>query len=115
MLKTREIVIKLQYNPSKFDKEKGISSGGVMTPKFTKELSIDAYDDYDFDLDSGEFIKNGLLALQISGTGRALKEFGKFLINIAEFKTKDEDYHEHLDNILDSEENPYVNLTVRKI
>ena len=114
MRKTKEITLKLQYYPSKEDKENGIYMGGVAGPKFINELAIDVCDDYDYDMEKDEFIKNGLLSMEILGTNRALKELEKFLVNIASFNTKDEDYHEHIDNINDSEGNPYVNLTVRK-
>lgn len=36
-----------------------------------------------------------------------------FLVNIAAFNTKDEDYHEHIDNINDSDGKLYINLTVK--
>ena len=114
MKKSKEITMKLQYYPSKVDKKNGIYMGGVVFPKFINELAIDVYDDYDFDIENEEFIKNGLLAIEISGTNRALKEFGKFLVNIAVFNTQDEDYHEHIDNIYDSDGKPFVNLTVKK-
>ena len=115
MKKTKEILMKLQYYPSKFDKENDIYYGRVVDPKYVRELTFDVNDDYDFDIEKEEFSKNGLYSIQISGTKRALKEFGKFLVNMAEFKTEDEDYHEHIDQINDSEGNPLVNLTVRKI
>lgn len=114
MRKTKEITMKLQYYPSKVDKENGIYMGGVVCPKFINELTIDVYDDYDFDTGNDEFIKNGLISIEISGTNRALKEFGKFLVNMATFNTKDEDYHEHIDNIYDSDGKTLVNLTVKK-
>lgn len=114
MRKTKEITMKLQYYPSKVDRKNGIYMGGVASPKFLNELAIDVCDDYDYDIENDEFIKNGLLSIEISGTNRALKEFGKFLVNIATFNTKDEDYHEHIDNINDSDGKPYVNLTVKK-
>lgn len=115
MRKTKEVSMKLQYYPSKVDKEKGIYFGGVAAPRFISELTIDVNDDYDFDIDNEKFVKNGLFAIEISGTNRALKEFGKFLVNMAIFNTQDEDYHEHIDNIYDSDGKPLVNLTVKKI
>lgn len=111
---TKEIKIKLNYYKSKSDKENGVYFGGVVEPKYTDELKISIADDYEFDMDSEDFKKNGMYALEISGSNRALKELGKFLINISMFKTEDDDYHEHIDMIKDSTGNPMVNVTIRK-
>lgn len=111
---TKEITLKLNYYKSKVDKEAGVYLGGVVEPKHIDELEFNIEDDYEFDMESEEFKKNGMHALEISGSNRALKEFGKFLINIAMFKTEDEDYHEHLETIKNSDGQPTVNITVRK-
>ena len=111
---TKEIVLKLNYYKSIADRDAGVFLGGVVEPKYINELEFNIGDDYEFDIEKDDFIKNGMYALEISGSNRALKEFGKFLINIAMFKTEDEDYHEHLETIKDSEGNPMVNITVRK-
>ena len=111
---TKEITLKLNYFKSKVDKENGIFYGGVIEPKYMDELTIDINDDYEFDIDAEEFKQNGMFSMEISGTKRALKEMGKFLINIAMYKTDDEDYHEHIDQLRDSEGNPKVNIVVKK-
>lgn len=111
---TKEITLKLNYFRSKADKEKGVFYGGVTEPKYTDELTIDINDDYDFDIDTEEFNKNGMFSLEISGTKRALKEMGRFLINIALYETDDEDYHEHIDQLRDSEGNPKVNMVIKR-
>ncbi len=111
---TREVTLKLNYYKSKADKEAGVYYGGVVEPKYINELAFDIGDDYEFDMESEEFKKNGKYALEISGSNRALKEFGKFLINIAMFKTEDEEYHEHLETIKNGDGQPSVNITVRK-
>ena len=112
--RTKEVTLKLNYYSSKVDKEAGIYLGGVVNPKHIDELEVNICDDYEFDTEKDEFIKNGMYALEISGTNRALKELGKFLINISMFKTQDEDYHEHLDTVKNNEGQPAVNITVRK-
>ena len=56
-----------------------------------------------------------MFAMAISGTSRALKELGKFLINMAMLETEDDDYHEHIDKIKDNTGKEMVNLTVRKL
>lgn len=110
----KEITLKLGYYPSKSDKENGIYSGGVCEPKYVDELKMNISEDYEFDMDNEEFKKNGMYALEISGSERALEEFGKFLINVAMFQTDDEDYHEHIDNLLNNNGDAAVNLTIRK-
>lgn len=113
--KTKEIKLTLNYFKSNIDKENGIYYGGVVEPKYMNELTIDINDDYDFDIDKEEFCKNGLYSIEISGTKRALKELGKFLVNMAMFKTKDEDYHEHIDQLYNSIGEPIANITIKKI
>lgn len=112
--KTKEVVLKLRYTKSKVDKERGIFHGGVALPKYLREFFIDIVDDYDFDMETEEFNKNGMYAIEISGTKRALKEIGKFFVNIAMFQTKDEDYHEHIDQLCNSDGNPIANIIIRK-
>lgn len=112
--KTKKIFLNLHYYKSKTDIENGIYIGGVVDPKYLNELTIDVNDDYDFDMNSDQFIKNGLYSIEIIGSNRALKEFGKFLINMAMFKTQDNDYHEHIDLIRNNIGVPSVNLTIRK-
>lgn len=114
MKSVKEVSLKLYYHKSKVDKEAGVYIGGVAEPRYLKELVFNINDDYDFNLETEEFTKNGMFAVEISGSNRALKELGKFLINISMFKTQDKDYHEHIDQIQDSDGNPLVNLTVRK-
>lgn len=113
--KTKEIKLKLHYMKSKADKENGIYYGGVSSPKHTEELIVDINDDYNFNTETDEFIKNGMFSVEISGTKRALKELGKFLINMAMFETEDHAYHEHIDQLKNSSGEPTANLIVRKI
>lgn len=110
----KEITLKLRYTPSKIDKEKRLYIGGVEAPRYQKELSLSINDDYDFDMDAEEFVKNGKYAIELTGSGRALKELGKFLINISMLKTEDENYHEHIDDLKDEDGTPIANLIVRK-
>lgn len=111
---TKEVTLKLHYYKSKVDKEAGVYLGGVVDPKYIDELEFNIDDDYEFDMESEEFKKNGMYALEISGSNRALKELGKFLINIAMFKTEDDEYHEHIETIKSGKGQPSVNITVRK-
>ncbi len=111
---TKEITLKLNYIKSEVDKENGIFIGGVEEPKYLEELFVDIADDYDFDIETEEFNKNGMYAIDITGSKRALKELGKFLINMAMYKTEDEDYHEHIDDIHNSEGDSIANITIRK-
>lgn len=111
---TKEVTLKLNYYKSQIDKEAGIYLGGVAEPEYIDELEVNVCDDYEFDAESEEFKKNGLYAVEISGSNRALKELGKLLINIAMFKTQDEDYHEHLETVKNNKGQPAVNITIRK-
>lgn len=113
-IETKEITLKLKYVKSVVDKENGVYYGGVEEPKYLDELVVDVDDDYDFDVETEEFIKNGMFKIEISGTKRALKEMGKFLINMSMFQTEDEDYHEHIDQLQNNEGKPIANMTIKK-
>ena len=110
----KEVLLKLKYFQSKCDFENNYFVGGVEEPKYLNELSIDIYDDMDFDLDKEEFKKNGKFVLDLSGSNRSLYEFGKYLINIALYDTEDPDFHEHFDGLFDSQKSEKVNMIVRK-
>jgi len=110
----KEVTLKLNYYKSEVDKKNGIYYGGVAEPRYINELSINIEDDYEFDIETEQFNKNGMFSVEISGTKRALKEMGKFLLNMALYKTEDEDYHEHIDQLKDSMGNPIANITIRK-
>ena len=50
--------------------------GGVVEPKYTNELKISIADDYEFDMDSEDFKKNGMYALPVDcRSGKALNAY----------------------------------------
>ena len=110
----KEISLKLKYLQSSCDSEKKYFVGGVEEPKYLNELSIDIYDDMDFDMSKEEFKKNGKVVLELSGSNKSLYEFGKYLINVALYDTIDPDFHEHFDGLLDSQRRDRISLIVRK-
>lgn len=113
MKKIKEVKLNLEYIPSKIINEKKMYIGGVEEPKYLNELNLYIGNDYTFDMENEEFIENGKFAVELSGSKRALIEFGKYLINIGMFETEDEGYHEHLDDLLNENGEPIANLTVR--
>lgn len=111
---TKELKLKLKYHKSVICEEQGLYFGGVDDPKHQKELAFNITEDSFWDLEKDEFVPNGMYALEISGTDRALMEFGKFLINIAMYETKDPSFHCHIDDIKNNAGKPEVNITVYK-
>ena len=84
--------------------------GGVKEPKYQKELIFDIEDDEDFDFQLDKWVKNGKRNLYITGSNRALKQLGVYLINLSMYKTTDPDYHDHIDDILDSQGKEKTNV-----
>lgn len=113
-IKEKDIIIKLKYVPSSCDIEKGIFTGGPCEPDYMDELSIDIYDDYIFDFKKDDFVKTKYKNIDISGSNKALKSFGQYLINLALFQTEDDNYHDHFDGILNSNGETKFNIIVRK-
>ncbi|WP_089611607.1 hypothetical protein [Dehalobacterium formicoaceticum] len=111
---TETIEVDLNYFIGKQDELKGIFNGGVKEPLFTDELKIDVSEDEIFDETKDDFVKNGKINISIAGTDNALYELGKFLIAISRYETLDKEYHEHLDNIRNSNQQHVINLTIRK-
>lgn len=113
-MESKEITVKLYYHKSKQDKEAGIYYGGVKEPLYLNELQIDIWNDESYDFEKDKFVPNGKIAMQLSGSNRALKQFGIYLINVAMYQTHDPDYHDHFDNLHTSDGKETVNLIVRK-
>ena len=111
---SKEVKIKLWYKKSCIDKQNGLYLGGVQLPKYMKELKINIDNDEIFDFDKDQFVQTGKKLIEITGTNRALKELGKFFINISLFKTKDDDFHEHLDDLTNENGEASCNITIRK-
>lgn len=108
----REVTIKLKYFSGIDDPQKGIYEGGVCEPEHLDELIIDIENEEIFDMDSDSFIQSGNKNLHISGSRRALKEFGTYLIALSNYKTNDPDYHDHFDAVSNSNGKDLVNMIV---
>ena len=114
MKKKEKVEITLEYYPSDFDEKAGIYYGGVEEPRYIDELLFDICEDEEFDEEKDDFVKSGKFQLVISGRDKALEELGKYLIAFSRYKTKDPDFHDHFDDIKNSNNEDAVNLIVRK-
>ncbi len=108
----KDVTVKLLY--TKAWNEKNTYYGYVKEPKYTKELAIDVYNDGIFDPETETWEDNGKITVELSGTNRALKQLGIYLINLSMYKTPDPDYHEHFDNLLTTEGESIINLIIHK-
>lgn len=114
--KVSEVIeLNLNYYIGKQDELKGIYNGKIEEPNYLDELAVDVFEDEIFDEESDDFVKTGKLQVSLSGSNRALEELGKFLIALSRYKTKDPSYHQHFDNINNSEGEEIINLIFRKM
>jgi hypothetical protein len=104
--------ISVSYWPAVHDASRNLYSGGVPTSRLLSELRIDAYPDLRWDEASDEMLATGKTEIHVRGSKRAFKALAAFLLSLNEYKTEDPDYHEHLDEILDSSGNPSVHLVL---
>jgi|CZCB01.1.fsa_nt_gi hypothetical protein len=109
-----KIEIELNYFVGKQDTKNGIFVGGVKNPKYLDELEINIFEDEIFNEELDSFVKNGKIQVSLSGSSRSLEELGKYLIALSRYNTEDPDYHDHFDNIKNSEGSEMVNLIVKK-
>ncbi len=99
-----KVTLNLVSYKSGKDVKTGIPLGGMDDPKYLNELVIDVQiNDDDQPID-----------VFISGTKRAMKEWGAYLINFALYKFMCDDYHTHYDGIRGYNFNKTVNLIIRK-
>jgi hypothetical protein len=79
------------------DGAQGHFAGGVEEPQHLNELTIGVNDRELFDFEKDRFVPTGDLQVQISGSRRALYEFGRYLVALSKLETEDPDYHDHFD------------------
>lgn len=115
---TKNIELALNYRPedeeSEGYKQNKVFRGGVKKPEYMQELSIDVYEDEIFDQKLDDFIETGKMHITLSGSDRALEELGKYLIALSRYITKDPSYHDHFDNVRNSNQEEAVNMIIRK-
>jgi hypothetical protein len=83
-----EETLEFSYYPWSFDEKKGIYYWWLKDISFCDELIIKTY------------IEDDRKQIHLSWSRRALKELGKYLINLSNFETPDPDYHDHIDEYL---------------
>lgn len=106
--------IELNYLIGKQDVNNGIFEGGVESPKCMNELIVDVHEDEVFDEKIDDFVSSGKVQIVISGSDASIEELGKYLIAFARYNTEDSNYHDHFENIKNSEGKEFVSLMVKK-
>ncbi|HAN09695.1 MAG TPA: hypothetical protein DCP90_03680 [Clostridiales bacterium] len=109
-----KVEIELKYLSGKQDIKKGIFAGGVQTPQYLDEIIIDISEAEKFDEVLEDFVENGNLKVDISGSSRALEELGIYLIALSKYKTFDPDYHDHFENFNNSNGEKVIEVSFRK-
>lgn len=110
----KKLILDLEYEEEKINSKGNKYTGGVKKPNYIDELFIDVFENYVFNNAIDDFSPDGKYNIEIKGSERALFELGKYLINISQFITKDQDFHEHIDDICDNNGDIAFNLTIRK-
>ena len=114
MRKRKEVEsIELVYFAGKSNPEKGHFAGGVEEPKHLDELAILIDQDEALDLNTDEMRLTGALQVELSGSRRALFEFGRYLIALSKYDTADPEYHDHFDQLQNVNGRPSTKLIVR--
>jgi hypothetical protein len=91
--------VDLLYREGKSDPERGHFAGGVEEPEHFPELAVRADPEEQYDFNADAFVPTGQVQVQISGTRRALFEFGRYLIALSMLETRDTEYHDHFDRL----------------
>ena len=112
-LNKQKIELELRYRTGSSDPDKGHFAGGVDEPKHLEELAIEVSDRELFDFEKDVFVPTGGLQVQISGSRRALYEFGRYLVALSKLDTEDPDYHDHFDGLRMSDDTRGCELIVR--
>lgn len=110
----KKLILNLEYEKETINSKGNIYTGSVKKPEYIDELFIDVFENYVFDDAIDDFSPDGKYNIEIKGSERALFELGKYLINISQFVTKDQNFHEHIDDICDNNGNTAFNLTIVK-
>lgn len=91
--------IQLEYLVGKSNPNKGVYEGGVCEPRYLNELMIDIQNEEIFDFEKDAFIELENRIIHFSGSRRAFKELGRYLIALSKYETEDPDYHDHFDEV----------------
>jgi len=95
----QKITLEIEYIKGNELPEEGIYMGGLKDPLYTNELVVWVEPSEEYDDEKKEFEPSQGWQINIGGSRRSLFELGKILIGLSELKTKDNHYHEHLDDI----------------
>ena len=100
--KTTRIDLMLKSFKSRACKKEKWIEEGIIEPKYMNELIIDV------------IAGTNNQTVLISGTDRAIKEFGMYLVNFSLYTSLWDDFHEHFDGIRGYNYRKNVNIIVRK-
>jgi hypothetical protein len=97
--KKEKIEITLEYLEGNDKPQIGHFQSAVVHPKYLSELNIWVNEKMEFDENKDQFVKVSGYQINILGSRKAIKEFGKYLIALSKFETLDENYHDHFDEL----------------
>ena len=84
-------------------------------PKYTNEIAVDVFNETDsYDDKFNGFFRNGKFQVNIIASDRAMRELGKYLINVSMFKTKNKNYIGTIKNIASNGDSK-ISICVSKI
>jgi hypothetical protein len=112
-LAKKTVRVELLYRQGESHPENGHFAGGVETPRHLDELAVWVDEEEKFDIDRDALVPTGDLQVQISGSRRALYEFGKYLVALSQLETEDPAYHDHFDELCELRNKRRCKLLVR--
>lgn len=111
----KNIKTKIYYTDDWKDKNGIWHYGNVFSPKYTDEIVIDIFDETDpIDDEFDEFFRNGKFQVNLTASDRAMRELGKYLINVSMFKTKNKNYIGTIKNVASNGDSK-ISICVSKI
>jgi hypothetical protein len=109
-LRRKNVTVEVAYFVGKEDPKRGIFRGGPQMSPFLNELIIDSSVDEVYDESSDTLKPSGKMQLNLYGTKRAYMALAQYLLSLCELETADPDYHDHWDDIRNSDGKESIHL-----
>jgi hypothetical protein len=118
--KTIEIDLEFFGDGSIQNKGDGAYFGGIVPPEIEDKINFSVYRQIEDELGilnpvDGEDTVESSFQINISGTSEGYRELGRYFLALAELDiTEDPDFHEHLDDLLSSDDRTHLHLIMKK-
>jgi len=110
----KNVKLKLEYYNDQKDEKGNWHYGKVCPPKYTDEITIEYGFVETLDWSFDEPFVTGMIDVDLTASDRAMRELGKYLINVSMFKTKNKKYIGTIKNIASNGDSK-ISICVSKI